>query len=115
MIKITILILLILQSYSSLAQPETTCHTWPMEIAKSWLKDRKIIESENILDASKTQFRKLASEDLKEGLYTDIYFFSFFDKHGKEYDLITQNISSDEECSISEVNIYMVSNFSMAD
>ncbi|MFM2479937.1 hypothetical protein [Celerinatantimonas sp. YJH-8] len=97
-------------TFCSYAKLDTTCHTWPMNMAKSWLQDKNIVAEKLIVD-DKTQFRLLASEKLESGQYTDVYFFTFFDYKGNAYHLITQNISSDEECSISSVNIYRVSNY----
>ncbi|MDW6002753.1 hypothetical protein [Vibrio mangrovi] len=111
--RLFLLLFLALSSFSSFARLDTTCHTWPMNMAKIWLQDKKIV-NEDELNEDRTQFKLLASETMKNAQYTDVYLFSFFDKTGKEYDVITQNISSDEECSISDVNIYMVSGFKMS-
>lgn len=97
-------------AFSSQARLNTICHSWPMAMAKQWLQDKNIVE-EKFLDEDKTQFKLLASEILENNQYNDVYWFVFFDQTGRKYDLITQNISSDEECSMSDVNIYRVSDY----
>lgn len=112
--RISILVWLIFSSFSVLAKLDTSCHTWPMSEAKRWLQNRNIVSIAD-LNENRTLFRLLASERLKKGQYTDIYFFSFFDKNGKEYDLITQNISSEGQCSepSHKVKIYTISTFNI--
>lgn len=104
------LILILIISTPAFARDNTICRSWPMNMGKTWLQDNHIV-NENQLLSQKTQFRLLSSEEKTKGQYTDVYFFSFFDKKGKQYNLITQSISSDEECSMSEVNFYLVSKY----
>ncbi|MBP2168298.1 hypothetical protein J2125_001490 [Erwinia toletana] len=88
------------------------CHSWPMNMAEVWLKNEKIVDI-NQLDEPKTEFKLLASEKKKGGLYTQVYHFTFHDKHSKSYDLITQSDATQEECSASEVNVFQVSKTSI--
>ncbi|PIT54288.1 hypothetical protein BHC44_04105 [Snodgrassella alvi] len=84
------------------------CHNWPMNMTKGWLKNANITDIYN-LDESKTKITLLASEKKKNGLYTQIYHFVFYDKKGKSYEVITKNEASYEECSMSQVNSYLIS------
>ncbi|MCU5771071.1 hypothetical protein N5923_11595 [Erwiniaceae bacterium BAC15a-03b] len=92
----------------SVAAKTPDCHSWPMNMAEVWLKNEKIVDI-NQLDEPKTEFKLLASEKKKEGLYTQVSHFVFHDKHGKSYNLITQSDATQEECSASEVNVFQVS------
>ncbi|WP_239326024.1 hypothetical protein [Snodgrassella gandavensis] len=85
------------------------CHNWPMNMTKGWLKNANITDIYN-LDESKTKITLLASEKKKKDLYIQIYHFVFFDKQGNTYEVITQNEASHEECSMSSVNSYLISN-----
>lgn len=108
--KIFVYVVCILFSIPAVAKLDTTCHTWPMNMAKIWLQDKQIVNQKDLVN-DKTQFKLLASEALGQGQYTDVYFFSFFDRDGKQYDLISQNVSSNKECSISNVNFYLISQY----
>ncbi|WP_218966604.1 hypothetical protein, partial [Snodgrassella alvi] len=61
------------------------------------------------LDIPKTKITLLASEKKKKGLYTQIYHFVFYDKKGNTYEIITTNEASHDECSMSQVNSYLIS------
>jgi hypothetical protein len=103
----TIILLSILPTLSFAKAPD--CHNWPMNITKGWLKNINITDIYN-LDESKTKVTLLASEKKKKDLYIQIYHFVFFDKQGNTYQVITQNEASHEECSMSSVNSYLISN-----
>ncbi|MCO6508467.1 MAG: hypothetical protein J6578_06710 [Snodgrassella sp.] len=102
-----IIILAIFPTLSFAKAPD--CHNWPMNITKGWLKNAKITDIYN-LDESRTKITLLASEKKKKDLYTQIYHFVFFNKQGNTYEVITQNEASHEECSMSSVNSYLISN-----
>lgn len=84
------------------------CHSWPMNMAEGWMKNASIVDIQN-LDESKTEVKLLASESKGKDLYTQIYQFVFHAKDGKVYQVITKSDASNEECSMSEVNSYLVS------
>ncbi|MCL5501602.1 hypothetical protein SAMN05216563_103305 [Phytobacter palmae] len=83
------------------------CHSWPMNMAEAWMKNAGIVDLAN-LDESKTEIKQLASEKKGKDLYTQIYHFVFHDKSGGQYEVITQSDASSTECSISEVNSFLV-------
>ncbi|PIT17206.1 hypothetical protein [Snodgrassella alvi] len=101
-----IMLLAIFPNLSFAKAPD--CHNWPMNMTKSWLKNANITDIYN-LDESKTKITLLASEKKGKDLYTQIYHFIFYDKKGNTYEVVTKSDSSYEECSISDVNIYLIS------
>jgi hypothetical protein len=104
--KLNLILLGLLPIMSFAKAPD--CHNWPMNITKGWLKNANITDIYN-LDESKTKITLLASEKTKKDLYIQIYHFVFFDKQGNTYEVITQNKASYEECSMSQVNSYLIS------
>ena len=84
------------------------CDSWPMNVSESWLQREGIVDIKN-LDESKTKSTLLASEKKAKGLYTQIYHFIFYDTTGNTYEVITNSDASYEECSMSGVDIYLIS------
>ena len=84
------------------------CDSWPMNMSEGWLQNAGIVDVIN-LDESKTKITLLASEKKAKGLYTQIYHFIFYDKIGNSYEIITNNDTSYEECSMTGVDIYLIS------
>ena len=90
------------------AASDDDCSSWPRNMAETWLKNRNIVDISQ-LDEAKTQTLRLASEKKTQGISTDIYHFVFFKKDGEHYEIITKSDSSRDECSISAVDIYFIS------
>ena len=84
------------------------CVSWPMNMSEVWLQNAGIVDIKN-LDESKTKLTLLASEKKAKGLYTQIYHFIFYDTTGNTYEIITNSDASYEECSMSGVDIYLIS------
>ena len=84
------------------------CDSWPMNMSEGWLQNAGIVDIIN-LDESKTKITLLASEKKAKGLYTQIYHIIFYDKIGNSYEIITNNDASYEECSMTGVDIYLIS------
>ena len=84
------------------------CDSWPMNMSEVWLQNAGIVDIKN-LDESKTKSTLLASEKKAKGLYTQIYHFIFYDKKGNIYEIITNSDASYEECSMSDVDVYLIS------
>jgi len=91
----------------SVSAKQADCHSWPMNIAEGWLKNENIVDITQ-LDRSKTEMKLLAAQKKAGGITTDIWHFIFHDKSGKAYEVITQSDANLEECSASEVNIFLV-------
>lgn len=99
-----ILLLLPLSGFAA----ENDCRSWPENIAEVWLKNQNIVDIPQ-LDKAKTEATLLASEKKENDIYTQVFHFVFHDRDGKKYEVITQNDASDDECSVSEVNIFLIS------
>ncbi len=105
-LKIAIMTLVMVPLFSLAKSPD--CHSWPMNMAEAWLKNSGIVDITH-LDESKTEVKLLASEPKGKNRYTQIYRFIFHGKDGKTYQVITNSDASNEECSISQVDSYLVS------
>ena len=104
--KLSLLILLILCPILYFAKGPD-CHNHALNKAKEWLQSSNIVEIEN-LNQSKLRITLLASEQKSKGLYTQIYHFVLYDNQNKSYEVITKNEDSDKECSIGNVDSYLV-------
>ena len=80
---------------------------WPASMAFVKLKNAGITDN-NKLDFSKTKTIRLASEKLKDNLYRQVHLITFVEKSGKTINAITVNEASNEECSMSGVDVYVV-------
>jgi hypothetical protein len=105
--KLSLLILLVLSPILSFAKAPD-CHNWPMSMAEAWMQNAEIVDIPSI-DESKTKIKLLALGKKKQGLYTQIYHFIFYDRKGSSYEVITKNEASDDECSMSDVDSYLIS------
>ena len=99
-------LLAILPIFSFAKGPD--CYSWPMNMSEVWLKNAGVVDIKN-LDESKTKITLLASEKKAKGLYTQIYHFIFYDEKGNTYETITKNDASYKECSMSDVDVYLIS------
>ena len=61
------------------------------------------------IDESKTKAVRLASEKVGKDLYRQVYNITFYDKTGSQIEVVTSNEASNEECSMSGVDIFVVS------
>ena len=86
------------------ASPEA----WPASMAFTTLKNSQLLNNDNV-DFSKTQVVRLASEKVGKDLYRQIHDVSFTLKSGDIVEAITRNDASNDECSISAVDVYVVS------
>ena len=84
------------------------CYNWPMNMTEMWMRSAGIVDFKN-LNIQKTKITLLASEKKGKDLYTQVYHFVFYDKKGNTYEIITTNEASYEECSMSQVNSYLIS------
>ena len=81
---------------------------WPTSMAMVHLQNGGVTTSAR-LDASKTKTIRLASERLKPGLFRQIHRVTFIEKSGSTIEVITVNEASHEECSMSGVDVYLIS------
>lgn len=98
----------------------TDSGAWPASIAYSQLKNARIINSYT-LDFDKTRVVRLASEKIGKDavfhveLYRQVHRVMFVKKSGETLTVVTVNDASHEECSMSEVDVYLVSKHLSAD
>jgi hypothetical protein len=104
--KLNLILLGLLPIMSFAKAPD--CHNWPMNMTEMWMRSAGIVDFKN-LNIPKTKITLLASEKKGKDLYTQIYYFVFYDQKGKSYEVITKNEASYEECSMSQVNSYLIS------
>ena len=81
---------------------------WPTAMAFVHLKNAGIT-SNNELNFDKTKTVRLASEKIGKDLYRQIHLVTFTKKSGEVIRVITNNDASNEECSMSGVEVYRVS------
>lgn len=81
---------------------------WPTNMAFVHLKNAGITDNEKV-DFTKTKTIRLASEIRGKDLYRQIHQVTFFEKSGSTIQVITSNDVSSEECSMSGVDVYVVS------
>lgn len=91
-----------------LASSPLQCVSWPKNMAEVHLKNVGITDP-TLLDESKTHAVRLASEKIGKDLYRDVYDITFYEKSGRAIEVITSSESSSSECSMSGVDVYVVS------
>ena len=81
---------------------------WPTNMAFVHLKNAGITTNAKI-DFKKTKTTRLASEKIGKNLYRQIHHVTFTEKSGNKISGITSNEASSEECSMSGVDVFVVS------
>ncbi|MFA6178558.1 MAG: hypothetical protein WC696_02980 [Candidatus Methylopumilus sp.] len=107
---IVVIFALLLPSVSALARaPDCSGpERWPTSMAFVHLKNAAITNN-NDLDFDKTKTIRLVSEKIGKDLYRQIHLVTFTKKSGETIQVITNNDASNEECSMSGVEVYLVS------
>jgi hypothetical protein len=84
-------------------------NNYAANMAFTYLKNAGLVSNE-MTDFSKTKVVRLASEKIgKDDLYRQVHQVSFVEKSGSTIDVITVNDASHEECSMSGVDVFVVS------
>jgi hypothetical protein len=81
---------------------------WPTSMAFGHLKNAGATNNEE-LDFSKTVTKRIASEKIGEDLYRQVHHITFTEKSGHTIQAITVNDASHEECSMSGVEVHIIS------
>jgi len=81
---------------------------WATSMAFVYLKNSGITNNEKI-NFTKTITTRLASEKISKNIYRQIHYITFTENSGNEIKVITSNESSNEECSMSKVKVYVIS------
>ena len=84
------------------------CASWPTNMALVHLKNAGLIDIPSVNEAQ-TKAVRLASEKIGKDLYQQVYDIIFHTRDGKTIEVITNSQASSEECSMSGVEIYVVS------
>ena len=81
---------------------------WPTNMAQTLLKNNGVLKSEEI-DSSKTKTTRLASEKLNNDLWHQVYLVTFVSRSGESIQAIVVHDASIEECSMTGVQVFLVS------
>jgi len=83
--------------------------SWPTNMTFAYLKNLGLADNSSI-DFSKTRTTRVASEKLGKDLWHQVYHVTFTRKSGDAIDDIAVHDASEEECSMSSVEVFVVSN-----
>ena len=110
-----LLCLLLAITASAIAQSRTeTTHgpdcsgSWPTNMTFVHLKNAGLADNSSI-DFSKTKTMRLASEKVGKDLWHQVYQVTFTKQSGEPIDAIAVHDASQEECSMSGVEVFVVS------
>ena len=81
---------------------------WATQMALVHLKNAGIADT-NALDLTKIKTKRLASEKIGKDLYRQIHHISLTEKSGNVIEVITSNDASNAECSMSGVDVFIIS------
>ena len=73
-----------------------------------YLKNTGVTDNAKV-DFAKTTVIRLASEPKGNRLFRQIHLIAFVEKSGRRIEVITSNDASIDECSESDVDVYVVS------
>lgn len=81
---------------------------WPTNMTFALMKNAGLINNNNII-FSKTKTVRLASQKIGRDLWHQVYLITFIMKTGKIIEAIAIHNASKEECSMSDVKVYVIS------
>jgi hypothetical protein len=81
---------------------------WPTNMAFVQMKNAGVVDNRSI-DFSKTRTVRLASERIGKYLWRQVYQVTFTKSSGEQIEAIAIHDASDEECSMSGVEVFIVS------
>jgi hypothetical protein len=82
--------------------------SWPTNMAFARLKNEGITDNQKI-DFSKTQTKRIASEKIGKDLYHQVYDVVFTERAGQTIEAIVVHDASSEECSMTGIELFVVS------
>lgn len=86
----------------------TGVERWATSMAFVHLKNAGLATNDE-LDLTKTKTVRLASERVGEDLYRQVHYVAFTKRSGGTIEVVTSNNASSQECSMSGVQIFVVS------
>lgn len=105
--KIALSLAALLLAGGARGQPPACAH-WPTSMAYVQLKNAGVIDPAT-LDQNATAATLLAAQPLGHGRYKEIYDIIFRDRSGHATEVVTSNEASADECSMSDVAVWVVS------
>ncbi len=81
---------------------------WATSMAYTNLKNARLIDSDKV-DYKKTKTVRLASEKIGKDLFRQVHQVVFTERSGRKIEVITVNDASSQECSMSGVQVFVVS------
>lgn len=81
---------------------------WPATMAFVHLKNAGMLTN-SVVDLDRTVVTRLASEEVSPGLFQQVHEVTYFRVDGSSLKVIAENRVSHEECSMSGVKVYVVS------
>jgi hypothetical protein len=81
---------------------------WPTDMTFVLLKNAGITTNEKV-DFSKTKTMRLASEKIGKDLYHQVYDVTYTEHSGRTIEAIAAHDASNEECSMTGVDVFLVS------
>lgn len=106
MMRCLVILMLTLPALSLAAGPP--CANWPANMALVHLKNAGITDPAKV-DDTRTTAVLLASQKIGRDLYRQVYDITFHEKSGVTVEVITASDASSRECSMSGVEVYVVS------
>lgn len=101
-----------LMFFSSLALASSpkcdTPSSWAPNMAYVYLVNSKVFTADEV-EHDKILVRNIASEKIGNDVYRQVHHVSFKLKSGESVEVITSNEASSEECSLSSVEVFLVS------
>ena len=86
----------------------TSPDAWPSGMAFTHLKNAGLL-GDLAIDTSITRVRLIASERIGKDLFRQVHLVRFSIRIGEQLSAITVNVVSSQECSMSNVDVYLVS------
>ena len=81
---------------------------WPASMAFVAMKNAKLVTNDQI-DFSRTKVTRIASEQIKKDLWRQVYLVQYHRKDGSLLDALTVSDASHDECSMGDVQTFVVS------
>lgn len=81
---------------------------WATSMAFVHLKNAGLTDNSKF-DFTKTKTVRIASEKIGKDLYRQVHFVVFTEKAGGTIEVITSNQASSQECSMSGVEVFVIS------
>ena len=98
-----------IQTYKNIKHPDCSgIERWPTSMAYVHLKNAGLL-GPNITDFSKTKTVRLASEQIGDDLFKQVHKVTFTKVSGEIIEVITVNNASNQECSMSGVEVFIIS------